>query len=217
MTIRMMGLIALLLALMTSPTFAQSRPPISVVGGLDYARITEDEGFLGAGFGAILGAQFHLTRSTAVEVEVTRDRHVRDLSQSAVAVDPQGRLQPLPYTTRWEGTATFVMALVSHRMGPANAPLVVFGGGGFMTHGGTLRGPLTLPEVPPNYTIQSVDLATRRGSRSSAFTAEGGAGVDVGIHRRLIVRPFVGLRLAMTENVGPKYIVRGGVRLAFRF
>jgi hypothetical protein len=208
--------IALIAMLTAAPaSFAQSRAPVSIVGGGEYAHITEDEGFLGAGPGAIVGAQWHMTERTALEVEVTRARHVRDLELHVVASDPQGRLQPLPYTERWEGTATFVMALVSHRFGASKAPLVVWGGGGLMTHAGTLRGPLTLPDYPPNYTVLSADLQTRRGASSRVLAGEGGVGVDIQVGSRLIARPFGGMRLTQAGGAGPKYIIRGGVRLAF--
>jgi hypothetical protein len=210
-----MGAAALVLT-GASVSVAQSRAPFSIVGGAEYAHITEDEGFLGAGPGAIVGAQWHITEQTALEVEVTRDRHVRDLDFHAVATDPLGRVHPLPYTERWEGTATFVMGLVSHRFGSSRVPVVAWGGGGLMTHAGTLRGPLTLPQVPANYTVLSGDLQTQRGSSSRAFTSEGGVGVDVPIGSRLIARPFGGLRLTQAGGVGPKYIIRVGARLAFR-
>jgi hypothetical protein len=203
-------------ALLPQAALAQSRSPLSIVGGPEYAHITEDEGFLGAGFGGVFGLQFHLNRQTAVEIEVTRDHHVRDLDFFAVAHDPQGRPVPLPYTERWKGNATFVLGLISHRFGTSRAPLVVWGGGGIMTHSGTTRGPLTLPDVPPNYTIVSADLQTRQGRRVNAMTGDGGAGVDVRLGERLTLRPFAGVRLTMAGGAGPKYIMRGGARLAFR-
>jgi hypothetical protein len=43
---------------------------------------------------------------------------------------------------------------------------------------------------------------------------DGGAGVDIDLGDRLVLRPFAGLRLVDTGNVGPKYILRGGARIA---
>jgi hypothetical protein len=197
-----------------SAAFAQSSR-LSVVGGVDYARITEDDGYLGAGLGAAGGLQLHLTEATGLEIEVGRRRHVRDLGFHAVAFDPQGRVEAFPFTARWEGTATFVMATVSHAFGMRRVRPVVSGGGGFMSHGGTTRGPLTLPQIPPGHTAQPGDLDERKGTSSSGFAVDGGAGVDVRVSRRVTVRPLVALRLVGTGNVGPKYIIRTGARIAF--
>jgi hypothetical protein len=197
--------------------FAQPNGRVSVVGTVEYAHIPEDEGFLGAGIGAAGGLQFHLTESTSVAVEVGRQRHVRDLEFFAVAFDSAGHPQPLPYIERWEGTATFVLGLVSRTFGSGRARPAVWGGAGHMSHGGTTRGPLTQPQVPPGFTLQSGDAETRTGGSSKAFLADGGFGVDVNATDRVTVRPFVGFRLVNTGGFGPKYIIRSGARVAVRW
>lgn len=196
---------------------AQSDGSLSVVGTVEHTRITEDDGFLGDGFGGAFGVEFHLTAATSLEVEFGQQRHVRNLDLFAVAHDPQGRLMPLPYTEQWKGTATFILGLVSHAFGSARARPVVWGGVGLMSHGGTLRWPLVMPKVPSGFELQAFDAQTRRGRVSRAFAMDGGAGVDAGLTRRLTLRPFVGLRLASTGNFGPKYIVRTGARIGVRW
>lgn len=196
---------------------AQPNGRVSMVGAVEHARITEDDGYLGAGFGGAGGMQFHLTNATSLEIEIGRERHIRDLGLFAVAYDAQSRLQALPYTERWKGTATFVLGLVSRAFGSTRARPVIWGGGGLMSHGGTLRGPLTLPQVPPGFTLQPGDSKARRGRSSNAFAMDGGVGVDVRFTDRLTVRPFAGLRLVNTGNFGPKYIIRSGSRIAFRW
>ena len=197
--------------------FAQSNGRVSVMGSIEYASITEDDGYLGAGVGGAGGLQLHLTNATSLEIEIGREHHVRDLGFSAIAYDAQGRFETVPYTERWEGTATFVLGLVSRTFGSSRVRPVIWGGGGLMFHGGTVRGPLTAPQVPPGVRLQPGEAETRRGRRSRAWATDGGGGVDVRVTNRLTVRPFAGLRLVMTGNVGPKYIVRGGARIAFRW
>jgi len=201
----------------THTVLAQPSGRLSATGTIEYARITEDDGYLGAGFGGAGGLQFRLTDATSVELEVGRERHVRDLGFSAVAYDAQGRPEPFPFTERWEGTATFVLGLVSHTFGSARVRPVVWGGGGLMAHGGTSRGPLTFPQVRPGFTLQPGSLDSRTGRSSTALVVDGGIGADVRLTDRLTVRPFGGLRLANTGNVGPKYIVRSGARIAYRW
>lgn len=205
--------------LLATPRVLPAQPGgrVSIVGSVEYARITEDDGFLGAGIGGAAGVQLHLTDATSLELEIGRERHVRDLGLFAVAYDAQGRVHPLPYTERWEGAATFVLGSISRTFGPGRARPVVWGGGGLMWHGGTRRGPLTPPQVPAGFTLQPGDAQTRRGRSSSAVAIDGGGGVDVRISDRLTVRPFAALRLVNTGNVGPKYVVRGGGRVAFRW
>jgi hypothetical protein len=193
---------------------AQPERRISVIGGIEYAHITEDDGFLGKGLGGSAGIALHLTRATSLEVEVGWERHRRDLGFHAVAFDETGRVGAFPYTARWAGTATFVLGLVSHTFGTAKVRPLVWVGGGLMHHGGTSRGPLTLPAVPPGYTLQPDELRAGRGRSSDALTLDGGAGVEIELTDRVGMRPFAGIRLVNTGNVGPKYIVRGGVRLA---
>jgi hypothetical protein len=183
-------------------------------GTVEFAHITEDDGFLGSGPGVSGAVEVRLTDATAVGLEIGAMHHVRDLGFHAVAFDPDGRIEAFPYTERWEGTATFVMATVSHAFGSARARPVVWGGAGVMWHGGTSRGPLTMPAIPPGYTLQGDVGVTREGRSSSGAAVDGGAGVDIDVMERMAVRPFFGLRLVNTENVGPKYIIRVGARFA---
>ena len=85
-----------------------------------------------------------------------------------------------------------------------------------MWHGGTERGPVAAPQVPPGIVLQPGYLETHPGTSVSALAVDGGFGVDVRASRQLTVTPFAGLRLAMTGNFGPKYIVRTGIRIGFR-
>jgi hypothetical protein len=133
-----------------------------------------------------------------------------------VAFDGAGRPVPLPYIERWEGTSTFIMGHIARRFGSARFRPVAWGGAGLMSDGGTRRGPVDLPEVPPGHILQPGDAATRAGRSVIAFTYEGGYGVDIPLRRRLTLRPFVAVRLANTSSVGPKYIIHSGGRLAFR-
>lgn len=199
------------------PAGAQDARKLSITGAIDYTRITDDESFLGAGLGGAGGIQWRLTDATAVEVEIGRARHVRDLGSFAVAQDAQGRLTPIPYTRRWQGTATFVIASISHAFGAGRAQPVIWGGGGLMSHGGTRRGPVVAPQVPAGYTLQPGELDTVEGRSTTALTFDGGTGLDVRIAEKIAVRPFVGLRFSRTGNFGPKYIIRSGVRIGFGF
>jgi hypothetical protein len=183
-------------------------------GAVEYAHITEDDGFLGSGPGVSGTVEFRLTGATDVGLEVGAMHHIRDLGFHAVAFAPDGRIEAFPYTERWEGTATFVVATVSHAFGTARARPVVWGGAGVMWQGGTSRGPLTLPAIPPGYTLQGDVGVTRKGRSSSGAAVDGGAGVDIDLVKHMAVRPFFGLRLVNTENVGPKYIIRLGGRVA---
>lgn len=195
---------------------AQSPGRLGAGGAIEYARMTEDEGLLGSGVGAAGSVQWRLTEATGLEIEVGRSRHVRDLGLFAVAQNPQGRIEPVPYTERWEGTATFVVASVAHTFGSGRARPVVFGGGGVMFHSGTRSGPIVAPQPPPGFSLQPGDAQTRQGASSNAPVADGGFGVDVRVAPRITVRPFAGLRLTGAEHAGPKYIVRTGVRVGFQ-
>jgi hypothetical protein len=185
-----------------------------VAGAVEYAHITEDDGFLGAGPGASGSLEFALTDATTIGVEGGLMRHIRDLDLHAVAFDPNGRIEALPYIERWEGTAAFVIGTVSHAFGSARARPVVWGGVGIMSHGGTSRGPRTLPQIPPGYTLQAGDAVERQGRSSRARAMDGGAGVDIAVTERMVIRPFAGFRLVNTGNVGPKYIIRTGARVS---
>jgi hypothetical protein len=204
---------ALLSLVLPAVSFAQDGR-WRAAGAVEYAHITEDDGFLGSGPGVSGAVEVRLTGATAVGLEVGAMRHVRDLSFHAVALDPDGRIEAFPYTERWEGTATFVVATVSHAFTSARVRPVLWGGAGVMWHGGTSRGPLTMPAIPPGYTLQGDVGVTREGRSSSGAAVDGGAGVDIDVVDRMAVRPYVGLRLVNTENVGPKYIVRVGARVA---
>jgi opacity protein-like surface antigen len=181
---------------------------------VEYAHITEDDGFLGVGIGGGGGVEFALTDRTTLGLDVSAVRHIRDLEFYAVAFDAGGRPVPLPFTERWEGTARFGLVTIAHAFGTASLRPVVWGGAGMMSHGGTSSRPLTSPQVPPGYTLQEGDTFTRLGRSSTAFAFEGGGGVDIDVTPRVTQRPFAGLRLVNTENVGPKYIIRAGTRVA---
>lgn len=203
------------LALAPRAGYAQSTGRFTVGGTIDYARMTDDESFLGDGFGGAGSVGWRITDRTALEIEAGRTRHVRDLGLFAVAHDAQGRIEPIPYTQRWQGTATSVLASVAHSFGSGSVRPVLWGGGGLTTHGGTLRGPLSAPQVPAGFTLQPGDAETRRGARTTALTVDGGVGFDVRVAPRVTLRPFAGLRLVNNGNAGPKYVVRTGVRVGF--
>jgi hypothetical protein len=207
---------ALLIGGQPSTVSAQSDGRLSVVGAIEHARITEDDAYLGAGFGAMGGLQYHLTEGTSVGVEISRERHRRDFGLFAIAHDAEGRSQVFPYTRRWQGAATFILGVVSHAFGSARARPVIWVGGGMMTHGGTSRGPIAPPQVPAGFTLQAGSVETGRGQRTIAVAADGGVGVEVRLPGRVTAGPFAGVRLVNTGNFGPKYIVRGGVRIGFR-
>lgn len=206
---------AVTLALVPRPALAQSSGRLLAAGTIEYGRITDDESFLGSGIGASGTVGWRLTEATSLEVEAGRTRHRRDLGLFAVVRDAQGRIEAIPYTQRWEGTATFLVASVAHTFGSGHVRPVVWGGGGVMTHGGTVRGPVAMVQVPPGYALQPGDADTRRGSKSNGLVADGGFGVDVRVAPRVTLRPFAGLRLTNTDNVGPKYVVRTGIRVGF--
>jgi hypothetical protein len=207
---------ALVLLAVPAPAFAQSRPGPSIVGEVEYARITEDDGYLGAGFGGGGGVRFHLTDATSVGVDISRTHHVRDLGFYATAYDAAGRLEAFPFTERWEGNATWLLGTISHAFGSGRVRPLVWGGGGMMWHDGTSSGPLTMPQIPAGFTVQPGTLDSHSGQSVSAFAADGGVGVEVRLSDRMAIAPFAGLRLANTGNFGPKYIVRGGARIVFR-
>jgi hypothetical protein len=201
---------------MSGTASAQPSGRIGIAGTIDYARMTDDESLLGSGIGAAGSLQWRLSEATGLEVEVGRTRHVRDLNLFAVAHDSQGRFEPVPYTERWEGTATFLVASVAHAFGSGRARPLLWGGGGYMWHGGTRRGPVVAPQPPPGFSLQPGDAQTREGADTSALVADGGFGIDVRVAPRITVRPFAGLRLTSAGQIGPKYIVRTGVRIGFR-
>jgi len=212
----MTALVILFIGGQPSTVSAQSDGRLSVVGAVEYARITEDDAYLGAGFGAMGGLRYHLTEATSVGVEVSREHHVRDFGLFAVAHDAGGRPEAIPYTRRWKGDATFVLGVVSHAFGSARARPVVWVGAGMMAHGGTSRGPLALPQAPSGFTLQAQDIETSQGHSVTAVAADGGFGADVRLPGRITAGPFVGVRLVNTANFGPKYIIRGGAWIAFR-
>jgi len=205
------------LGMLAMPRPGSAQPPRwMLAGAIDYTRLTEDESFLGAGVGASGSVGWRLTEATGIEVEAGLTRHVRDLHFVAVAHDGGGRIQPVPYTERWQGTATFLTASLSHSFGSGRARPMLWGGGGFMWHGGTRRGPVAAPQVPAGLVLQPGDAQTREGAGSRGLAADGGFGVDVRVARRLTLRPFAGLRVVNTGEVGPKYIVRTGIRVGFQ-
>ena len=212
------GIAAVLIALALVPGIAraQSASRFAFAGTLDYTRITDDESFLGSGIGGAGTLGWRLTEATSLEVEVGQTRHVRDLALHAVVHDAQGRFDGVPYTQRWEGTSTFVLALVAHAFGSGSVRPVIWGGGGVMTDGGTKRGPVALPQIPPGFSLQPGQLDSVRGERSTARALDGGAGVEVRMTPRVTLRPFAGLRLANTGNFGPKYVIRTGIRVGFQ-
>ena len=205
-----------LAAAMAQTARAQGPGRIGVGGTIDYARMTDDESLLGDGFGGAASVRWRFTEATALELEVGRTRHRRDFDTFAVAQDAQGRIQPIAYTRRWEGTATFVIASVAHTFGSGSVRPVLWGGGGLMFDGGTRRGPVVAPQPPPGFSLEPLGFATEQGASSKALVADGGAGVEVRVASRVTVRPFAGLRLTSAEQVGPKYIVRTGVRIGFQ-
>jgi hypothetical protein len=203
-------------ALGSSIARAQESRHLTVAGAMEYTRITDDESFLGAGLGAAGALGWRFTDATSLEVEVGRTHHVRDLNLFAVVHDAQGHVEPIPYTQRWEGTATFYIASIAHAFGSSSVRPVVWGGGGLMTHGGTRRGPVVTPQVPAGFSLQTGDAVTTRGQSSQALAIDGGVGLEIRVAPRVTVRPFAGLRLANTGNFGPKYLVRTGVRVGFQ-
>jgi hypothetical protein len=209
------ALATLMLAVVPPPTVSAQSRPIGVTGGLDFARMTDDESFLGSGMGLSGGIQWRLTRATALEIEAGRERHVRDLGFHAVVYDAQGRIDAVPYTQRWEGNSTFVVGSLSHAFGTGTVRPVVWGGGGVMFDDGTERGPVTPPVVPPGFTLQPGDPQSGQDPSATAFVFDGGAGIDSRVSSRVTLRPFAGVRLAGTGETGPKYILRFGVRVAF--
>ena len=213
----LMRLAPALFVLLAAPAaWAQSRPGPSIVGEIEYARITEDDAFLGSGIGGGGGLRFHLTDATSLGIDISRTHHVRDLGLYAVASDASGRSEAFPYTERWEGNATWLLGTVSHTFGTARVRPLAWGGGGMMWHGGTVRGPVAAPQVPAGFVLQPGYLDTHRGTSVSARALDGGFGVEIRTSRQLTVTPFAGLRLANTGNFGPKYIVRTGIRVGFR-
>lgn len=213
---RLFAAAAALIAAVPAVASAQPAGRFSVAGTVDYARITDDESFLGSGIGVAGTAGWRFTDATSLEVEIGRMRHVRDLDLFAVVHDARGNVDAIPYTQRWRGTATFAIASVAHTFGSGSIRPVVWGGGGWMTHGGTVRGPVALPQIPPGFTLQPGDADTTRGASSHALTIDGGVGVDIRVAPRVTLRPFAGLRLANTGNFGPKYVMRSGVRVGFQ-
>jgi hypothetical protein len=91
------------------------------VGSVEYAHITEDDGYLGAGLGGGGGLQLDLTDATSIGVEISRTRHVRDVAFHAVAFDASGRPEAFPFTERWERNATWLFGTISHAFGRARA------------------------------------------------------------------------------------------------
>jgi hypothetical protein len=197
------------------PASAQSRSTIGIGGGVDFAHMTQDESFLGSGVGVSGGVQWRLTPATAVEFEVNRAHHVRDLDLHAVVFGPGGRIDVVPYTERWEGNATFAIGSVAHAFGTGTLRPVAWGGGGAMFHDGTRHGPVTPPAVPPGFTMQPGDAASSKQPSTTSFVLDSGAGVDARLGSRAGIRPFVGFRLTGVGGAGPKYIIRGGVRVSF--
>jgi hypothetical protein len=207
---------AFALAALPAAAAAQSGPRPTIVGEVDYTRITEDDGYLGAGIGGGGGVRFHLTDATSVGVEVGRTHHVRDLGLYAVGFDANGRIDAFPYTRRVEGNATWLLGTISHAFGSARVRPLLWGGGGMMWHGGTTSAPRTMPVVAAGFVLQPHDLDSGRGPSVSALAGDGGIGVEVRASRKLSLVPFAGLRFANTANTGPKYIVRSGLRVVFR-
>ena len=207
---------ALVIGGQVSAVSAQSDGRVSVVSAIEHARVTEDDAYLGAGFGVMGGLRYHLTEATSVSVEISREQHVRDFGLFAIAHDAGGRSEVIPYIRRWKGAATFVLGVMSHAFGSARVRPVIWIGGGMMAHGGTSRGPLALPQVPPGFTLQPHSIETKKDEGVVAVAADSGFGVDVRLPGRMSAGPFVGLRLISTGNFGPKYIVRGGVQFGFR-
>jgi hypothetical protein len=212
-----------LVLLLGSPLSSTAQPAgrVSVTGAVEYASITEDDGFLGAGIGGAAGMAIHLTDATSLELEAGWERHARDLGFYAVAFDAQGRPEAFPFTERQKGMATFVLGLVSHSFGSRIVRPVVWSGGGLMHYGGTTAEALTRPAIPPGFTLPSGDAerlaGTRRGPGVNALVFDAGAGAKIRVTDGITATPFAGLRLAGAGNAGPKYIVRMGARLAYRW
>lgn len=192
---------------------------VAVVAELERAHITEDDGFLGAGLGGSVGIEYRPGPSVAFGIEVGRQHHVRDLQFFAVAFDPTGRVEPVPYTSRWEGDATYLFGRVSRTFGDSAGAVrpVVWGGVGVMHHGGTTRGPRTMPHVPAGYTLQPGELDVFVGRSTTAGAFEGGGGVELRITDLWSAQPFGAFRFVNTENRGPKYVIRTGVRVTLRW
>ena len=68
---------AAVLALAPRAGYAQSGGRFTVGGTIDYARITDDESFLGSGISGAGNLGWRLTDRTSLEIEAGRTRHVR--------------------------------------------------------------------------------------------------------------------------------------------
>lgn len=205
---------------------AQPANRLGLGGGIEYANITEDDGFLGDGLGWTANVEWRWTRNTAVEFELSRERHVREGRAGTVFAQSDGSLVPYSFTWRWEGTATFLFGTVTRTFGAWRVRPLLFGGGGLMRHPGTMSittdfspsgEPFALPpDVPAPEAEAAPDPGARlyhRGRGATAAAIEGGGGLAVRAGERLVVRPYAALRLATTGNYGPKYIIRSGLRV----
>jgi hypothetical protein len=192
----------------------RNRPPgLGLGSGIDYAHITEDDAFLGDGLGWTARVEWRLTRNTALEFELSRERHLREGEAGTGFLQPDGSFVPYFFRWRWEGTATFLMGTVTRAFGDSRVRPMIWGGGGLLHHPGTVYSTTGLSQLPPETELPPGFEESRQGRGVTAAAIEGGAGAGVRTGDYLVVRPYAALRLANTGNYGPKYIIRSGVRV----
>jgi hypothetical protein len=200
-----------------APAGAQPASRWFAAGAVELARTTEDDGFLGSGPGWSAGLGLRLTSKTSVTIEVGGERHVRNLRHGFTVTDATGRLHTLFADTRWDGTGSFAIGAVSRTLGRGRARPVVWGGGGWLWHGGTRYIVVRRDELPPGAEPPGWIYQDTTGRAVNAPVVEGGGGVEFEAGARLAVRPYASLRLIGTDNEGPKYVVRYGMSVRVGF
>ncbi len=192
------------------PAQAQDRSRVGFFGGLEFAHITEDEGLLGTGPGVRGGLTIRLSPSTMVEFEIGAERHIRNFVFYGSPTVPT--FAPVPYEVRWSGTAGFGVARLTHAFGRRAVRPIAWGGAGVMHQAGTRH------EITDDGGLPFPDAERRSVSPAvTAFVLDGGGGVDVAVGREWRVRPYAGMRLAFTGGYGPRYILRTGADIGWRW
>lgn len=201
---------------------AQAQPRFDVFGLAGAGRVTEDDGFLGAGGSFGGGVDWFLTDHTYVEVELQHQR-IKRVFNFHIAHYPPGVTDPgsreavfVPMRLERSGGTTFVGAALGHLMGSSAVQAFIQIEGGLMTYGG-LDVTTEYQEAPPAGYVPLEELGGRTSGIDPAFTFGGTTGLRIGGTSRWFLRPYIGLRLASVENVGPKYIVRFGTAAGWRW